>query len=229
MSKGKNTRSGLLWEVERILDECEELPQILLMENVPEIIGNKNINDFKLWIKKLESLGYSNYINILNAKDYGIPQNRKRCFMVSVLGEYNYTFPKGFDLDKNLYDLLDEKVDDKYFLSEKMVDTFTKYKSKTYNRKYKFNRNFIHTKKLAFTLNTCCNGRDTDNYLYDKMKNGEINIRCLTPLECFRLMGFEDEDYQKCKNIGMSDRQLYKQAGNSIVINVLYYLFKQFF
>jgi DNA (cytosine-5)-methyltransferase 1 len=61
------------------------------------------------------------------------------------------------------------------------------------------------------------------------MKNGEINIRCLTPLECFRLMGFEDEDYQKCKNIGMSDRQLYKQAGNSIVINVLYYLFKQFF
>ncbi|MBS5369375.1 MAG: DNA (cytosine-5-)-methyltransferase [Coprobacillus cateniformis] len=94
MSKGSGTRSGLLWEVERLLDECEELPQILLMENVPEVIGQKNIEDFQKWQLKLESLGYSNYVQILNAKDYGIPQNRRRCFMISILGKYNYTFPK---------------------------------------------------------------------------------------------------------------------------------------
>jgi DNA (cytosine-5)-methyltransferase 1 len=229
MKKGEKTRSGLLWEVERILDECENLPQILLMENVPQVINDKNIKDFNLWTKKIESLGYSNYINILNSKDYGIPQNRNRCFMVSILGKYNYTFPKGFKLNKNFYDLLEEKVDDKYFLTEKMVECFTKYKSEKYNRKYNFNKNFLHTKDLAFTLTTRINGRDTDNYLYDKRKNGEIDIRGITPLEAFRLMGFDDEDYQKCKDIGMSDTQLFKQAGNSIVVDVLYHIFKQFY
>src|SRR5574344_95567 len=81
--KDGGTRSGLLWEVERILDELENKPQILLMENVPEVIGEKNIEDFHKWENKLEELGYKNYVEILNAKDYGIPQNRKRCFMVS--------------------------------------------------------------------------------------------------------------------------------------------------
>lgn len=91
MTKGSHTRSGLLWEVERILDECNgELPHILLMENVPQVIGKKNIKDFQLWRSKLEKLGYSNYVELLNAKNYGIPQNRNRCFMVSVLGKYHY-------------------------------------------------------------------------------------------------------------------------------------------
>lgn len=122
MTKGSHTRSGLLWEVERILDECEgELPQILLMENVPQVIGKKNIKDFQLWRSKLEKLGYSNYVELLNAKNYGIPQNRNRCFMVSILGKYHYSFPKKKKLELRLKDMLEEKVDEKYYLSDKGV------------------------------------------------------------------------------------------------------------
>ena len=124
MSKGSSTRSGLLWEVERILDECVELPQVLLMENVPQVIGTKNIKDFQLWRSKLEKLGYSNYVQLLNAKNYGIPQNRNRCFMVSILGKYHYSFPHKKKLKLKLKDLLEDKVDDKYYLSDEMVNYF---------------------------------------------------------------------------------------------------------
>lgn len=124
MSKGSGTRSGLLWEVERLLDECTELPQVLLMENVPQVIGKKNIKDFQSWRSKLESLGYSNYVQLLNSKDYGIPQNRNRCFMVSILGQYHYTFPVKKKLKLKLKDMLEDKVDEKYYLSDEMVKYF---------------------------------------------------------------------------------------------------------
>ena len=91
-----STRSGMLWEVERILTECYELgtmPQILLMENVPQVHGADNVKDFNKWQLRLEELGYKNYFQDLIATDYGIPQTRNRCFMVSILGDYNYTFP----------------------------------------------------------------------------------------------------------------------------------------
>lgn len=124
MQKGSGTRSGLLWEVERLLDECTELPQILLMENVPQVIGKKNIKDFQSWRRKLESLGYSNFVQILNSKDYGIPQNRARAFMVSLLGDYHYTFPKKKPLKLKLKDMLEDKVDEKYYLSDEMIKSF---------------------------------------------------------------------------------------------------------
>ena len=125
MSRDGGTRSGMLWEVERILDECNELgtlPNLLLMENVPQVIGSNAIKDFQSWRDKLESLGYSNYIEILNAKNYGIPQNRERAFMVSILGEYNYTFPQKFPLEKKLKYLLEKNVDEKYYLSDKQIN-----------------------------------------------------------------------------------------------------------
>lgn len=123
MKKGTGTRSGLLWEVERILEECgTELPHVLLMENVPQVIGTKNINDFFLWRKRLEEFGYSNYVQVLNAKDYGIPQNRERCFMVSILGDWNYIFPKKFPLTVFLKDVLETNVDEKYYLSGKKIE-----------------------------------------------------------------------------------------------------------
>lgn len=124
MQKGSGTRSGLLWEVERLLDECEELPQVLLMENVPQVIGKRNIKEFQSWRSKLESLGYSNFVQLLNAKDYGIPQNRNRCFMVSILGNYHYTFPNKQKLELRLKDMLEDKVDEKYYLSDEMVNFF---------------------------------------------------------------------------------------------------------
>lgn len=121
MAKGSGTRSGLIWEVERLLKECNELPQVLLMENVPQVHGKKNKTSFDEWCQFLESLGYKNYWKDLNAKDYGVPQSRNRCFMVSLLGDYSYEFPEPIELKIKLQDLLEDDVDEKYYISDKMV------------------------------------------------------------------------------------------------------------
>lgn len=117
MKKGSGTRSGLLWEVERLLKEMDEKPQVLLMENVPQVHGKKNLSDFEEWIRFLESLGYRNYWQDLNAKNFGVPQNRNRCFMVSLLGDYVYHFPNSRREDHKLADLLEKTVDEKYYLN----------------------------------------------------------------------------------------------------------------
>lgn len=127
MEKGSGTRSGMLWEVERILDELNEggqtkLPRILLMENVPDVIGSGAIKDFAKWLGKLESLGYKCYWKVLNAKDFGIPQNRERCFMISILGDYFYGFPQTIPLTYKLVDILETKVDEKFYLSQKAIN-----------------------------------------------------------------------------------------------------------
>ena len=121
MEKNSGTRSGLLWEVERLLNECDELPQILLMENVPQVHGTKNKEHFDKWIEYLESKGYKNYWQDLNAKNYGIPQNRNRCFMVSVLDDRPFNFPKPFELKLRLKDMLEDDVEEKYYLSDKQL------------------------------------------------------------------------------------------------------------
>lgn len=125
MEKGSGTRSGMLWEVERILDECSDtsnLPQVLLMENVPDVIGTNNIKHFASWLSKLESLGYHCYWKVLNGRDYGVPQNRERCFMISILGDYLYQFPQPIPLEHKLKDLLETDVDEKYYLSDKAIN-----------------------------------------------------------------------------------------------------------
>ena len=124
MTKGSGTRSGLLWEVERLLNECDELPQILLMENVPQVHGKKNMTDFRSWLSFLESKGYSNYWQDLNAADYGVPQSRKRTFCVSILGDYSYQFPEPYPLEKVMQDCLEEDADEKFFINEKTSDRF---------------------------------------------------------------------------------------------------------
>ena len=130
MSKGSGTRSGLLWEVERILTEIRdsngELPQILFMENVPQVHGKKNINDFEKWLGFLESLGYTNYWQDLNAKNYGVAQNRNRCFMFSFLGNYSYIFPQPIPLKKKLKDYLEDNVDEKYYINNEKADKLIK-------------------------------------------------------------------------------------------------------
>lgn len=122
MSKGSNTRSGLLWEVERLLNECQYLPQVLLMENVPQVHGAKNIKDFQQWIDFLESKGYTNYYEDLQAKDFGIAQSRNRCFMVSLLGEYSFKFPNTIPLTNVMKDYLESNVDEKYYLKSKKAE-----------------------------------------------------------------------------------------------------------
>jgi DNA (cytosine-5)-methyltransferase 1 len=130
MSRNSGTRSGLLWEVERILKETKQLPKVLLMENVPEVIGSNFIKDFQEWEAFLTSLGYSSHTEILNAKHYGIPQNRQRAFMVSILGNYLYNFPQKIALDLRLRDMLEENVDEKYYLSYNLVNFFQEHTRK---------------------------------------------------------------------------------------------------
>lgn len=133
MVKGSGTRSRLLWEVERLLNEVGNLPQVLLMENVPQVHGKKNMEDFQKWIAFLESKGYSNYWQDLNAKNYGVAQNRNRCFMVSILGNYKFTFPNPIELQKVMKDYLEDEVDEKYYINnekaqkliQKLIDNGT--------------------------------------------------------------------------------------------------------
>lgn len=353
MSKGSGTRSGLLWEVERILLELKEkgeLPQVLLMENVPDVIGNKNYADFMEWYSALEEMGYQSYYKILNAKNYGIPQNRERCFMVSILGKYSYQFPKGIELKIKLKDVLEDRVDEKYYLSQKIIETFTRRNEKENGFHFGINeRDIAKTVTAGFTrmddnyvkvcgyvslgnndmnnrvydqkcisptintmqggnrqpkiaikeatkqgyaeaepgdsvnleqpnsktrrgrvgkgiaqmLTTSCNQgvldpvacqvitkdrnynkhgkqrRDQVEIRSDNLSNAlltvahknmivepQFRIRKLTPLECWRLMGFTDEDFKKAQAVN-SNSQLYKQAGNSIVKQALMAIFIQ--
>lgn len=123
MTKGAGTRSGLLWEVERLLEECgSELPQVLLMENVAQVHGKKNLHNFQAWCDFLESKGYSNYWHDLNAKDYGVAQNRQRTFMVSILGESKYEFPKPIPLTKTMADYLEDEVAENYYVNSEKAE-----------------------------------------------------------------------------------------------------------
>lgn len=288
----KGKRSGLLYQVERLLNECgNDLPQVLLLENVFTLVGDKFFESFKLWLKFLESKGYCNYYEILNAKDYGIPQNRQRCFMISILnpptGEYYYAFPKPIPLKLKLQNFLEDyvdgkyvasdkkvaylekkvndgwkkeivtdpdgiatcvcnpsrnqindtyvycvEVDKKYYLSKKMIDCMANENTKGFNRAERFYQTLYNTnvKGVASTITTCAGSRPTDNYII----NGDFNqdnfkekkIRRLTPKECWRLMGFDDESFERAAKVN-SNAQLYKQAGNSIVVNVLMAIFSQ--
>ena len=115
MSKGTETKSSLLWEVERLLNELKEtdsLPQILVMENVTAIHNEKNKPDFAKWLLYLENMEYSTYVQDLNAWDYGVAQSRDRCFAVSILGEYNYKFPEPIELKYCIEDYYEELTEE---------------------------------------------------------------------------------------------------------------------
>lgn len=256
MQRGADTRSGLLWEVERLINECAELPQILVMENVPDVHNEKNINEFREWLTFLESKGYSNYYKDLNAKDFNVAQNRNRCYMISILGNWYYEFPQAVPLTKNLSDYLESNVDKKYYLSCEVFEAFIKKTQKNMNNKIEFRFELKNETDIARTITTRSN-RITDTFIYEiaygfnygqssafnrlPLKNLSRTLRTnsldsaviykgkvrrLTPLESFRLMEFDDNDYYKCKAAGISDTQLYKQAGNSIVVKVLEEIFK---
>ena len=258
------TRSGLLWEIKRILLELNEreresLPQILIMENVPMLISKNHIHNFKKWDNFLTSLGYKNYTECLNAKDFGIPQNRNRCFMISVLGDYNYTFPRKQKLNIKLKDILEEIVDEKYYLTPKQIVDIQNWKAyeKPLEQLEKTDKNQVSP---TITTRTCDYTssmilvKTTQNYVQWKQKgyldcdcrayyeNGiaptttttpkskvlqnDLRIRKLTPKECVRLMGFEDNDYDAMKQ-DLSEMAIYHCCGDSIVVNVLENIFKQ--
>lgn len=290
------TRSSLMYETIRIVEKLK--PKYVIWENVKNIISKKHRHNFDNYLERMEELGYVNHYQVLNAKDYGIPQNRERVFTISIKKELNqeFTFPEKQELKIKLKDMLEENVDEKYFLSTERVNkiqhsNFAQEKSriqekeicdtllardykdpkcieikngtkKGYLEAYDGDGVYIETSKnkrgtvqpqSIQTLTTrqdvgvvveeklpgaygrnygskgkiqsdeCCNtltasmGEGGGNVPLTK---SELRIRKLTPKECWRLMGFDDEDYEKASEKN-SATQLYKQAGNSIVVNVL--------
>lgn len=124
MVEGSGTASSLVWEVGRLLDDAKEqerLPDVLLMENVDAVLNGKNLPEFRRWLAKLTSLGYTNSYKVLNAKDYGVPQNRRRIFVVSMLGGRMLDFPKPCPDGRVLRDVLEEDVPEEYYLSEEKI------------------------------------------------------------------------------------------------------------
>lgn len=126
MDKDSGTRSSLLWEVERLLNELEELPQVLIMENVTQVHSKKNLENFQNWISFLESKGYHNHWQDLEASEYGVPQHRNRCFMVSTLEDINYEFPRPIPLHEVMKDRLDPVVDEKFYINNEKANALIK-------------------------------------------------------------------------------------------------------
>ena len=166
---GEGTRSGLLWQVERILLELKdlnELPQILLMENVPMILSPKYKDDFAKWDVALSKLGYKSYVKNLMATDYLIPQIRNRTFMISILGEYSYSFPNKLKKEYILKDFLEDEVDEKYFISDKMVKFFEENSraNEIKGNGFRF-KPHDENSKYSYTITTRAGGRMDDNFI----------------------------------------------------------------
>ena len=266
--KDSGTRSSLMYETIRIVEKLK--PKYVIWENVKNLLSKKHRHNFDAYLETMESLGYINYYQVLNAKDYGIPQNRERVFTVSILKDvfvydlpdnYKFKFPPKQELKLKLKDMLEDEVDERYYLSNKMVEYIS-----ANNEKWTGNNDkSIINKSVASAINTGEGSRrcDASNYISNqveenfnlkgssylrdfgskgKIQNKEycdtltasmgtgggnvpifqnnLRIRKLTPREVWRLMGFDDEDFEKASKVN-SNTQLYKQAGNSIVVNVL--------
>lgn len=182
------TRSSLLVEWLRIIRANK--PDWGIYENVKNIVGKKFKDTFEMFIKELNEYGYNTYYKVLNAKDFGVPQNRERVYLLIIRKEIDngfFEFPEGFELNKRLEDVLEDEVDEKYYVDTPETRAFIKDHGSGYR------------------------------------------IRRLTPREYFRLMGFSDEAFERARSAGVSDSQLYRQAGNSIVVDVLYHIFRDLY
>ena len=127
-TEGSGTRSSIIWNVRDAV--IVKKPKYLCLENVKAMVSGKFVGMFNLWQRELERLGYKNFAQVLNAKDYGVPQNRERIFLVSIRidddTEPMFNFPKPFPLERRLKDVLEDKVDEKYYLSDKMLEYFNR-------------------------------------------------------------------------------------------------------
>ena len=357
--KGSGTRSSLMWCTVDIVEAVR--PKYVVWENVKNLLSVKNRHNFDSYLEIMDTLGYNSYYKVLNAKNYGIPQNRERVFTVSIRKDIDigYEFPEEIELTKKLKDVLEKDVDEKYYLSDKLIAglianterqrekgngfafettdgegiaktvttrvgacrTGDNYIKSAYTRDFGSKGKVQETDDVCSTLQAAMGngggnvpiikvvgeldikghdcikrvysgeglaptltdmqggnrqpkiivdepviaasrGRNPDNpgdrtpgipteqrleinkqglsntittvqkdnYVVEPVKaKTKIRIRKLTPRECWRLMGFSDEDFDKAQAVPTSDTQLYKQAGNSIVVNVLEAVFKNLF
>ena len=163
-TEGSGTRSSLLWECRRAI--LAKKPKYLLMENVAALVSQKFIRLFNAWQLELESYGYRNFAKVLNAKDYGVPQNRERIFMVSVLDEQaRYEFPDPMPLPLRLKDVLEPKVDERYYLSQKEIDMFDSHKAKQQALGRGFGWQPTDGEGTAFAIKASSHDRADDNYI----------------------------------------------------------------
>lgn len=237
-------------------------PKVFVLENVKGLLSHDKGRTFQTIVDILsngggtqngqigldvfdDGLGYHIYWQVLNTKDYGIPQNRERIFIVGFKNFKKFRFPKKLYLNKTLKNILEKDVNEKYFLGDKMIKFVTNSNYKDANeiksgalRTYPRTKNPDkdrkegRNKRLELRADSIANSLTTHEYdsLIVKKLNKSTErrkIRRLTPLECWRLQGFKDEDFYKVKDV--SDTQLYKQAGNSITVNVLMHLFKKIY
>lgn len=242
--EGSGTRSSLMYETIRIIEKLK--PKYVIWENVKNLLSKKHKPNFDNYINRLNELGYKSFCKVLNAKDYGIPQNRERVFTISIRNDLNqpFEFPPKKKLKLKLKDMLEKNIDNKYYLSKNKIYSISHWKS--YQKPFeKIHGNnsisqtltargageehsgmIVYSSELYETTNLqneCFNIFESGD-----IKINDLRIRKLTPKECWRLMGFSDEDFEKAKRVN-SDTQLYRQAGNSIVVNVLVEIFNNLF
>lgn len=297
---GSGTRSSLLYETIRIVGKIR--PKYVVWENVKNLLSKKHKHNFDNYIETMNILGYNSYYQILNAKDYGVPQNRERVYTISIrkdIDNGDFKFPEKEELKLRLKDILEKEVDEKYYLKNYQVENFIKnnngncnpsgrgmngkvyqgiiaptittnkgeglkiavdriggifdtdkskhqagsiynknglspsldtmqggyrqpmvltYVNNKYNNFIKNNGyvpemfnpyNETEIKNIAPAQTTCCNSTTSSATV---LINNNERIRKLTPLECWRLMSFDDEDFYKAQSTGNSNSQLYKQA-----------------
>lgn len=237
LDEDAGTRSSLLWDCRKVIEG--KLPKFLMMENVKNLVSKKHRHNFDRWLEWLESQGYTNYWEVVNAKDHGIPQNRERVFVFSIYGAHEpYKFPEGKPLETCLLDFLEKDVDESYDLDEETLGKLVFKDNPNSNNLY-----IKNATKLGY-LEAEHGDAIHLTYLTSKTRRGRVQkgitqtlqtastigvlidgkIRYLTSREYWRLMGFTDEKYDMAAEF-VSDNQLYKQAGNSIVVNVLVDLF----
>lgn len=213
------TRSSLLWECCKII-ECKK-PKYLMMENVKNLIGKNHRKNFEEFLLYLENLGYKNFWEVLNARDYGIPQNRERVFCISILGtEEDFTFPQPIELSALMTDYLESDVPHNFYLKNNQVTD------------YPINQKYIYCLDSNYWKGTFL--KDFLDKKRRQVVSGSINedgkypARRLTPRETWRFMGVNDTAFDQASQL-VSNTSLYKQSGNSIVVPVLEAIFKKLF
>ena len=177
--KDSGTRSSLMYETIRIVEKLK--PKYVIWENVKNLLSKKHRHNFDAYLETMEQLGYVNYYQVLNAKDYGIPQNRERVFTISIRKDINkvFTFPPKQELKLKLKDMLEDEVDEKYYLSDKMINYCmgVNQKESKFPRKERFlqSLNMTNNKNIATTISTNAGNRPVDNFIVSSNKWNDLD------------------------------------------------------
>lgn len=232
MKKGSGTRSGLLWEIERILKEMKKLgklPKYLLLENVKTILAPSNRKDLDQWLNFLEKdMGYKKHHPMtLDASEFGVPQDRKRTIIVSCLDE-EIDIEKALKRNKN-YDARNFIKND-YSNRQFKIEADEASLNPTFSREkmWKINKRVLSKNTIFHTITCNMDRNNNAGMLEYKLYKGR-KYRLLTMREAFLLMGFKEKDYEKIKALGLSYRKINKLIGNSIVVNVLASIFNKLY